>query len=137
MAIMTNTLEGYIGGHVLGASTFSKPSNLYVGLLTGVTDAETGSVTEVSASEYDRAQADPDTGWTNPSGSTWENANKLTYPDPTSDWGQITHVGIYTDTIANGGGELWFVIALDNSQTINNGDPAPFFNAGELTITWD
>lgn len=137
MSNMTNVLEAHLGGHVLGASTFSKPSSLYVGLITSVTDAEAGSVTEVGTSDYARVQANPDTGWNNPSGSVWENANKLTFPDPTNDWGQITHVGIWTDTIANGGGELWFVIALANSQTINAGDPAPFFNAGELQITWD
>ncbi len=136
MSHMTNTLEDHIGKHLFGGVTWSKPSTLYVGLLTSVSDAEAGSVTEVSASEYARLQVDPGTDWTNSSGSTWKNANKLTFADPTSDWGQITHVGLFTDTIANGG-ELWTVVPLTQSQTISSGDPAPFFAAGELQFTLD
>lgn len=136
MGAATDYLEGQIGGHLFGDSTWAKPTALYVGLLVSVTDGETASVAEPSGGAYARVQNDPGTAnWTNTSGSKWANANKLTFPAPSgADWGQLVAVGLWD--AATGGNMLTYVM-LGASQTINDGDPAPFFAAGDLSFDFD
>ena len=65
---------------------------------------------------------------------TVENAANVTFGVPSANWGVVTHVGIY-DAITSG--NLIIEAQLQFAKTINNGDPAPKFQAGELKFTFD
>lgn len=136
--VATDYLEGQIGGHLFGDTTWAKPTTLYVGLLVAVTDGETASVAEASGGGYDRVQNDPGTAnWTNIAASQWANAVKLTFPAPSGgDWGQVVGVGVWDADLATGGNLLTYIL-LDASQTLNDGDPAPYFGVGDLVFDFD
>jgi hypothetical protein len=97
------------------------------------TDAGTGA--EVTGGSYARVQVDPaDANWSAPdaTGGLTANVSDIVFPAPTANWGSITH----TSTWDRGtGGNMGYYGALTPAKTVNNGDPAPRFPAGSLTIT--
>jgi len=129
--------------------------NWYVGLLTAITAAETGAVTEVaSAGGYARVAIPKTTdAWagtqgagttgasSGTSGQTSNNA-AITFPAPTTDWAPasapLVGLGLWD---APAGGNLWFVHQLTNSsgtvvsRTVLAGDDPPFFAPSALTMT--
>ena len=130
----TNYLEDQIINHIFRTGTFTKPTNLYVALYTSAT-ADDGTGTEVTGGSYARAQLDPlDANWTATSagdGQT-DNASAITFPTPSANWGTITHFAIMD---ASSGGNMLYHGSLTASKTVNNGDPAPSFPIGSLTVT--
>ncbi|KQQ90379.1 hypothetical protein ASF77_23280 [Massilia sp. Leaf139] len=68
------------------------------------------------------------------SSGTTSNNNAITFPAPSASWGQVVGFGVH-DSLT-GGVELFYA-ALGTPKTINNGDPAPSFPAGALTIQVD
>lgn len=132
MANMSNYLESAIGDHILRASTFSKPSAVYVALFT-VSPGDGNSGTEVSGGSYARvAVSQLNLQW-NVSNGVYTNNNDITFPAATADWGTVTDFGIY-DAITGGNLMIWGT--LSSSKSINSGDPAPKFSAGTLSITF-
>jgi hypothetical protein len=142
MSAMTDYLENKLIDHILRNTAFSVPAGLYVGLFTAA-PSDAGGGTEVSGGSYARAAIGPSTStWTATQGGTAGassgttgqsgNAADLVFPAPTANWGVVTHFGIFD---AASGGNLLFQGALAASKTINNGDAAPKFLAGALTVT--
>lgn len=134
MSQMTNTLEELIGDHLFRTATWSKPAGIFIGLITAVTDAEAGSVTEVSGGSYARVEVDQlDAEWDPPAGGnkTFANANDVVFPVPSAGWGTVTHFGVWD---ASSGGDLLIVASLTASRVISTSDPAPTFAAGDLQI---
>ncbi len=134
MSQATNYLEGELVKHLFRTGSFTKPSVLALGLFTSA-PGETGGGTEVSGGSYARVQVNPlDANWTAPAGGNGQtaNANLLTFPTPTADWGVVTHFGLFD---ATSGGNLLIYGALNNPKTINNGDPAPEIPAGDISFT--
>lgn len=126
------------------AGAGSGPATLYVGLLT-TTPTDSTAGTEVSGGSYARvAVTSGTTAWNNTQGNTTgastgtdgttENASTITFPAPTANWGTVTGFGIYD---ASTSGNLLIYAALTTSKTINNGDAAPSFAAGALSIQID
>ena len=66
--------------------------------------------------------------------SQTSNNNVITFAAPTANWGTIAGFGIFD--AASGGNMLYFG-SLTTSKTVNNGDAAPAFAAGALTVTED
>lgn len=127
--------------------TYTPPTAWYVGLLTaGPTDSSSG--TEVSGGAYARVAVTCNTtNWaaTNAAGSTanpsagtsgtTSNNGAITFPAPSgANWGTCTHLALFT---AASGGNPKYYSALTSSKTINDGDAAPVFAAGALTIQLD
>lgn len=141
MAAASNYLENAVVDHIFRASTFSKPSALYVGLFTAAPN-DAGGGTEVTGGSYARAQLDPsNSNWaatqggtsgasTGTSGET-SNAVEILFPAPSANWGQVGWVGIFD---ASTGGNLLFHGALTTPKTVNNGDPAPTFPVAALKV---
>ncbi|MFM7008834.1 MAG: hypothetical protein ACKO0Z_05810 [Betaproteobacteria bacterium] len=130
---MTNYLENLLITHVFRTSTFTKPTALSVALFTAVTDAEAGTVTEVTGGSYARVAVNPlDANWSAASGNngTTSNVSTITFPQATADWGTVTHFGIHDGT------NWMFIAALTNSRNITNGT-TPSFAAGTLTVQID
>jgi hypothetical protein len=136
MAGKSTYLEGQLLNVIFRTQAAWKPSAIYIGLLTAApTDA--GGGTEVSGGSYARvAVPQLDANWTVPAGTprSINNANAITFPAPTANWGVVTHIGIYDAATA---GNLLYWAALTTAKTINNGDAAPSFASGACVITED
>jgi len=137
MAGLTNYLEDKIMNHVFGSTTFTKPTNWYVGLLTA-TPSDSAVGTEVTGGSYARQVC----AFTVTGTGTAQAANTsaITFPTATADWGIVGWVGIY-DALASGN-----LVAYQNLQksdfsttttkTINDGDIFKF-NATTIKIQLD
>lgn len=137
MAGLTNYLEDKIMNHVFGSTTFTKPTNYYVGLLTA-TPSDSAAGTEVTGGSYARQVC----AFTITGTGTAQAANTsaITFPTATADWGIVGWVGVY-DALSSG--EL---VAYQNLQksdfsttttkTINDGDIFKF-NASTIKIQLD
>ncbi len=134
MSAMSDYLENELIKHIFRTGSFTKPTVLAVALFTAA-PSDSGGGTEVAGGSYARAQLNPlDANWNATSGTNGLTANTgdLSFPTPSANWGTITHFGIFD---ATSGGNLLFHGALTQSKTVNNGDPAPKFVAGALTVT--
>ena len=106
------------------AESFSTPGdNLWVGLATAGSDAEAGSLTEATYTNYTRKQVTAG-NWTISSSSTdaatVRNTNNIEWSASGTDGTQtITHVFIAS---ASSSGNIYFVGALDASKAIAEGD---------------
>ena len=113
--------------HICGSATWAKPAALYIALFT-----DTG---EVSAGTYARVQRNPsDANWTFPASPNDGEANntadvQFAAPGGTS-WGVIT--SIHAFDASTGGNDLGSGIIPP--RTINAGDAAPKFLAGQLKL---
>lgn len=135
MSAMSDYLEGQIRAHIFRTASFTKPTTLAVGLFTAAPN-DAGGGTEVTGGSYARVAVNPaDANWTAASATdgVTTNAAAITFPAPTANWGTVTHFGIFDATTT---GNLLFHGALSASRTINNGDAAPQFAAGALSITF-
>ena len=142
---MTDYLENKIVDWAFRAQVFAPPATLYISLHTGAcSDAAVG--TEVTGGSYARVaitnalvnwagtQSAGSTVASSGTGGTTSNNGAATFPAPTANWGVITHFGVFDASTA---GNQWFCAALTASKTVNNGDAAPSFAAGALTIQID
>jgi hypothetical protein len=142
MSIMTNYLEEKLINHLFRAVAYShsSPASWFIGLHTAAYGESGTGGTEVSTSgtTYVRIAVTRGSGFTLGSSSdvrTVYNASTITFGVPSANWGQVTHVGIW-DHLSNTT-NLIIEAQLQFAKTINNGDPAPKFNAGELKFTFD
>jgi len=132
MANMSDYLESALGDHLLRASTFSKPSTIYVALFTASPgDGNTG--TEVSGGSYARVQVSQLNNQWNVSNGVYTNNNDITFPTATANWGTITSFGLFD---ASSGGNLIVWGVLQAEKIINSGDATAKFSAGTLQITF-
>lgn len=142
MSQASNYLENQIIDHIFRTASFTKPTALYVALFTAA-PSDAGGGTEVAGGSYARVNLAPlnanwqgthgnTTGASSGTGGATSNASAITYPAPTADWGTVTHIGIF-DALTGGNLLLWQ--ALTASRTILNGDPAPSFAVGALSVT--
>jgi hypothetical protein len=138
MAGFSNFLEDSVLNHVLRGVAMPTLTSIYVGLYTAApTDA--GGGTEVTGGAYARVAVTRATGsWAVPSdvsgAETTSNAATIVFPSPTANWGTVTHVGLFDAATA---GNLLMWAALGTSRNILNGDVAPQFAIGALTVSLD
>lgn len=123
----SNFLENKVLGHVFGATPYTAPATLYVGLFTS-SPGETGSGTEVSGGSYARQ-----TIAFTVTGAQASNTAAVEFPTATASWGTITFAAIYD---ALSGGNLLAYGALTTSKTIDNGDVFRI-PAGDFDINLD
>ena len=137
MAGLTNYLEDKIWNHVFGSTTYTKPTNWYVGLLTA-TPSDSAAGTEVSGGSYARQVCAFTVTGTGTALAT--NTSAITFPTATADWGIVGWIGIY-DAVSSGN-----LVAYQNLQksdfattttkTINDGDIFKF-NSSSIKIQLD
>ena len=141
----TDYLENQLVDFLFRGQTFTPPASVYVSLHTAACSDSTPG-TEVSGGSYARVavarslanmagtqSAGSTTASSGPGGTT-SNNNAATFPAPTANWGSVTHFGLWD---ASSAGNMWLCQSLTTSKTINNGDAAPSFSAGALTIQVD
>lgn len=132
-------IEVQLGKLLLCTLASYKPGAIAISLHTAdPTDVTaTAAANEVANSgSYARvAITQADANWNIPTTSgSFTNANTVTFPAPTGNWGVVTHFAIW-DSATYGAGNLLASGALSASKTINNGDAAPSFAAGALVVT--
>lgn len=137
MAGFTNYLEDKVIGHLFGGTAYNAPTTWYVGLQTASPSDSAGG-TEVSGGAYARQSV----AWTVTSGGIAQASNTaaLTFPAATTDWGTVTHAGVYD---AASGGNLVAYEQLTktdfttaNPKTVNTGDIFKI-DAGNLKVQLD
>ena len=137
MAGFTNYLEDKVIAHLFGGTAYSAPSTWYVGLLTAV-PSDSAAGTEVSGGAYARQSV----AWTIQTGGTAQASNTaaLTFPAATTDWGTVTHAGVYD--AATGGNLVAYEtltktdFSTANPKIVNTGDIFKI-DAGNLKIQLD
>jgi hypothetical protein len=137
MAGFTNYLEDKVIGHLFGGTAYTAPGTWYVGLQTA-SPSDSAAGTEVSGGAYARQSV----AWTIASGGIAQASNTaaLTFPAATTDWGTVTHAGVYD---AASGGNLVAYEQLTktdfttaNPKTVNTGDIFKI-DAGNLKVQLD
>ena len=143
MSAATDYLENKIIDWLLRGQSFTPPATVYVGLFTAA-PSDSGGGTEVSGGSYARVgvgsslanwagtQSAGSTTASSGTGGQTSNNGAITFPAPTANWGTVSHFGLFDASTA---GNLLLQAALTDPKTINNGDPAPAFAIGTLTLT--
>src|SRR5688572_1833566 len=128
MSDFSNYAENALINHLLRNTTLTSPATVYVGLFTAVTDAESGTGTEVTGGSYTR-MADAFIASTN---GVTSNSGIITFTTATANWSTITHAGLFDAVSA--GNPLSALKAIAASKIINSGDIFRF-PIGNLTFT--
>lgn len=141
---LTDYAENRIVDALMRGQSLGAPATWYVGLLTSAcSDSSAG--TEVSGGSYARVavtagltqwagtQSAGSTSASSGTGGQTSNNAAITFPAPTAPWGSVTHFALYDSP---SGGNQWVCQSLTTSKTVNNGDAAPSFSAGALTVTF-
>ena len=123
----SNYLENKVLLHVFGATAYTAPTTLYVGLVTS-DPGEGGTGTEVSGGSYARQ-----TVTFTVSGNLASNTAAVEFPTASASWGTITYAAVYD---AATGGNLLGSGGLATAKTIDSGDVFRI-PAGDLDITLD
>lgn len=128
----TNAFQKVVLDHVMGKSSFTMPTNWYVGLMTtapndtgtGFTEVSTGSYARVTvaAASWNAATAGEPT--------VADNTSTITFPTATADWGTIVAFGLW-DATSSGNLRMWGTISP--SKVVSNGDTASWA-AGALDV---
>jgi hypothetical protein len=114
------TENAIINGLLDGGNINLSSGKPFIGLFT-VSPTETGGGTECSGGGYARIQIG-DTGqgdFDNSTTGTASNQAEFVFPDATSNWGTISHIGLF-DAVS--GGNLLMFGSLNSSVLIDNGD---------------
>jgi hypothetical protein len=121
----TSYTDNALLGHLLGSTTYTKPSALYVALFIG-DPASGGTEISTSGSAYSRLTATFTIAST-----VATNTTAIEWPAATSAWGSITWVAIY-DAVT--GGNQLVTAQLASAKTIGSGDVLRI-PIGQLSVT--
>ena len=124
----SNYLELKLLDHVLGSTSYSQPSAIYVALSTGSFNDD-ASGTELSGSGYSRKVI---TFGTASSGSIASNS-AVEFDTATGSWGSVSHFGLFD---ASSGGNLLYHGAFSSAKTIETGDILKIASSS-LTVSLD
>jgi hypothetical protein len=132
MSCYTTFLDNKLLDDWIGASAYSVPATLYIGLSTTTPTQAGTSFTEPSGNGYARVAVTNNlTNWPAAASGAKSNAIQINFPQATGSWGATTYFGIFDATT---GGNLLAFAVLAQSQTIVNGD-TPYFPAGSLALS--
>lgn len=93
----------------------------YIGLISAVTDADAGTVTELTGGSY--ARVDISESFPTPDGGELANDEVIEFAEATGDWTEATHAGIWSAATE---GTLRAVVALATARTVLTGETARF-----------
>ena len=137
MSAMSDYLEQKLIDHLFdadNAGSYTPPSTYYIEVFKVAVSEDGSGGTAVSGGSYARASiARGQATWTR-STNTASNTGVISFPVPSATWGTVVGFGLYDAATS---GNLLLHGTLTTSKTINNGDPAPKFNAGELVFTFN
>jgi len=123
--------ENEILDHLFGKGSYTPPT-IYVGLSTADPTDDSSGLAEPSGGSYARVST-VGADWNVASGGAIANANDITFPEATGNWGTITHFALFDAASA---GNMLAHGSLSASKAIGSGDTAKFA-AGDLDVTLD
>lgn len=121
-------LANALAGHVVGKTSYTMPSTVYVALFTSDPGVD-GSGDECDYTSYART-ASAGANWTAPSGGETENVAAVNLPKCTGGSNEATHAALFD---ASSGGNLLAFGELADPLLISNGI-TPGFAAGDLVL---
>ena len=137
IAGFTNFLEDKVINHLFGGTAYTVPTTWYCGLLTA-SPSDSASGTEVTGGAYARQAI----SWTVTGTGTAQAASSaaLTWDAASSDWGTVTHAGIY-DALTEGNICAFETLTKSdftesNPKTIDTGDIFKI-DSGNLKVQLD
>ena len=133
---MAGFFTDYVNNKVLdlvfGATAFTPPATLYVGLSL-TTSNKAGSYSEPSVGGYARVPlVNNATNFPAAAGGTKTNATVVAFPAPTADWGTV--LSLFLSDAATGGNVL-AMADLATSKVIIHGSAAPKVAVGALFLS--
>jgi hypothetical protein len=121
--------ENKILDHIVGKTSFTMPSTVYLALFTtAVNDA--GGGTEATGGSYAR-KLTAGSDWVAAAAGASSNATVITFVTPTGSWGTVTHFALMDASTA---GNYLGWSDLTTSQAIGTGNTVSFA-IGALTLT--
>jgi hypothetical protein len=123
--------ENEILDHLFGKGSYTPPT-IYVGLSMADPADDASGLAEPNGNSYARA-ATASADWNFASGGMLDNANDITFPEASGNWGTITHFALFD---AASGGNMLAHGSLSVSKSIGSGDTAKFA-AGDLDVSLD
>lgn len=143
MSAMSDFLENALIDQIFRGQSAPTTSTLYISLYTAA-PSDSGGGTELSGNGYARvsvtsslanwagSQSTGSTAASSGTGGATSNNVDITFPEPTSSWGQVQAFGVHD---ASTGGNILFHGSLTINKTINEGDTVTF-PAGSLVVTF-
>ncbi len=131
MGSFTDYWENEILDHLFGKGSYTPPT-IYVGLSTADPTDDASGLAEPSGNSYARA-ATTGADWNVASGGTLDNANEITFPEASGNWGTLTHFALFDAASA---GNMLAHGSLSISKSIGSGDTAKFAT-GDLDVSLD
>ena len=134
MGSFANYLELKLFDHLVGKTAYTMPT-AYVGLSTADPLDDASGLAEPSGSGYARV-ATVGADWNAAVGGGNSNAQDITFPQASGDWGTLTHFAVFD---AASGGNMLFHGSLTSSKHIESGETAKFAGGtpGTLVSTLD
>ena len=132
MSNLPDYSEKKLNDHLLGITSFTKPTADYAGLFTA-SPTDTGSQSaELTAAGYARVSITASMNAANATTGMANNASAIEIGPVTADAGTVTHAGVL-DALTVGNMLLW--VANTASRTLLNGDSFRWA-AGQLSVTF-
>ena len=131
MGSFSNYLENKILDHIFGKASYTSPT-IYLGLSTDDPLDDGSGLAEPIGNSYERVQTSA-ADWNVALVGTIDNANGITFPEATGNWGTVTHFALFDAATA---GNMLAYGALSQSKAINSGDTAKF-DVGDLDVSLD
>jgi hypothetical protein len=129
---LTDYTNNKILDSVFGASTFTAPATLYLGL-SQISSNKGGTVSEPSGGGYARVAVSNNlSSFPAASGGTKSTSGQLTFPNSTAAWGTIQSLFV-ADAAA--GGNVLAMADLTAPQTISSAGSGPKVAAGALFLS--
>lgn len=127
-------LENKVLDHLLGATAYSAPATVYVGVSTTTPNDDGSNFSEPSGYSYARVTViNNTTNWPNASSGLKKNGADIAFPTATGSWGTVTHFALFDDPTA-GNMLLWGPLA--EAKLVSNGDTLKFL-ANDLQVLLD
>lgn len=121
---ITYTSANAILDKCFGATNFTAPATLYVGLSTTAISIDGTGATEPSGGSYARvAVTNNKTNWATAANGSLSNLSAITFPESTASWGTVTHFFL---SDAASGGSIWFYEALTSSRIVQSATTVQF-----------
>jgi hypothetical protein len=143
MASLSDYTEAHVLDTVFSAAAWPTIATHYIALYTVLPTDVNASGTEVSGGSYARcAVTNNATTWPAATGSnptSKSNGIAFTFAAPTANWGTVVGFAVY-DALTVGNELCWAPLTVGGvvtTKVINNGDSAPSFAIGTMTITLD
>jgi hypothetical protein len=131
MSSLTAYLQKKLGDHAIGKASYTMPT-VHLALLSA-SPGEAGSLTsEFSGGSYARVALTAKMGAADSTTGISLNTSVVTFPSPTAAWGSLVYAAIVD---ASSGGNVLFYMPVGNPIVVNNGDPAPSFPIGSISVS--